>query len=217
MGWTGDTAVEAYDGTVYRMQNLKKGHVLKGKDGPVVVECLVQTSLDAEAYGTANCNPLCLVVDFAFDLNGSKIDEPREIKASTQPRACGNVYNPVMVLSKRARETWIWTFMHTVSHEAGMNKYLITYDIVLNKEHRHIPISVFRDVYIPSLGHGSVRDVLCHPYFGDARIIKDLQMDPAYHSQGLVVLKGNNYIRDGQTGTVRSVVGVSGDAQCVLA
>ncbi|KAK3234665.1 hypothetical protein CYMTET_55215 [Cymbomonas tetramitiformis] len=217
MGWTGDTAVEAYDGTVYRMQNLKKGLVLKGRSGPVVVECLVKTVLDSEAYNAANCDPLCQVVEFAFDRNSGKNDETQEIKVSTQPHACGHMYNPVMVISKWAKNSWIWTQMQTVSNQPFVNKYLVTYDIVLKEHHRHIPISVFRDVYIPSLGHGIVDDVICHPYFGSTQIIKDIQVEPAYHSEGLVVLQGKHYVRDDETGTVQSVVGKNATAPCVLA
>lgn len=190
MGWSGDTLLEMADGQAIRVHNLRRGIPLRDDLGNTVrVQCVVVTTKREERQRTGRDR----LVSFDYEKHMSSNSRISEFRESHRPVARGHSWNPILVPGRSKLGNWLHLKDACLSQEDAPND-TETYDVILEKGQRGRMISVFGNVFIPTLGHNHTDDVIRHPYFGTDAVIQDLEKVPGY-DQGRAVICEEQYER----------------------
>ncbi|KAK3243041.1 hypothetical protein CYMTET_47310 [Cymbomonas tetramitiformis] len=190
MGWSGDTLLEMADGQAIRVHNIKRGALLRNDLGEAVeVECVVVTTRERR---TRLHDEMLFALDYERHMSAHV--NISDFSESHRPTARGHSWNPILVPRKSGFNSWMYLHEASTSEE-GSSTDTETYDLVLDGSQRDRLVSVFGNVFIPTLGHNLRDNVIAHPYFGTDAVIKDLKKIPGYDEDGRVVLYEHRYKR----------------------
>lgn len=164
--FSGGSTVIIADGTVKRLDCIRKGDLVQTPLGYAEVLCVVINKFNQSIIDKARCKRL---------LGGLEITPYHPIRV-------GGKWQFPSCLNKESTQTL---------QPVDVDYYETMYDFVLKDVH----IMIINGVECVTLGHGFQEDVVRHQYFGSNAVVHDLMKLPGW-GEGSVIVNWNQVVRD---------------------